>query len=99
MTFRLTQAAEQDIIDIYIHGLQTFGPDHADAYHDKLENTFQLLAERPHLARQRPEIDPPVRVHPCGSHVVIYTVGLDRGVLIIRVRHGREDWMADPEGR
>jgi toxin ParE1/3/4 len=36
-----------------------------------------------------------VRVHPCGSHIIIYTVNKAGGVLIVRVRHGREDW-ADP---
>lgn len=98
MSYRLTRKAEQDVIDIYLHGAREFGPDQADAYHGKLEETFSLLAERPQIAPERAEIDPPVRVFRCGSHIVVYTVGPNGGVLIVRIRHGREDWITDPEG-
>jgi toxin ParE1/3/4 len=62
----------------------------------RLRRTFDLLAENPRLARERTELSPPVRVHPCGAHVVIYTVEDDGTVLIVRVRHGREDWAGSP---
>ena len=47
------------------------------------------------MARLRSELSPPMRVHPCGSHVILYVVDVERGVVIVRVRHGREDWMND----
>jgi plasmid stabilization system protein ParE len=34
-----------------------------------------------------------VRVCPYGVHVIIYTANKTGGLLIIRVRHGREDWL------
>jgi toxin ParE1/3/4 len=51
------------------------------------------LADNPEMAPERPELSPPARVHPCGSHVIIYIVGLNDDVLVVRVRHGREDWL------
>jgi toxin ParE1/3/4 len=83
-------------------GVARFGIAQAEAYQDRIEKVFGLLAENPGMARERRELDPPVRVHPCGAHVIVYGVGTDGGVLIIRVRHGREDWLDgpgdDPEG-
>lgn len=68
-----------------------FGLAQAERYHARLQRTFELLADNPEMARERPELSPPARIHPCGSHIVIYVVH-DDGVLIVRVRHGREDW-------
>lgn len=94
MTFRLSRQAEEDVIRIYLYTTDTFGIMQADAYHDKLEATFNLLGAQPYMARERTEIDPPVRVHPCGSHIIIYTVSGDESVVVVRVRHGSEDWIS-----
>lgn len=93
--YTLSRKAEEDIIAIFIYGVAEFGIQQAERYHDLLENTFQFLAENPEAARERPEITPPVRIHPIESHVVIYTVDADEYILIVRVRHGREDWRHD----
>lgn len=90
--YTLSGKAEEDIIAIYMYGAAEFGIQQAERYHDLLENTFQFLAENPEAARERPEISPPVRIHPIESHVVIYTVDDGGDVFIVRVRHGREDW-------
>lgn len=70
-----------------------FGLAQAERYHARLQHTFELLADNPEMARERPELSPPARLHPCGSHIIISVVDSD-GVLIVRVRHGREDWAA-----
>lgn len=95
MPYRLTRQAAQDIIDIYVQGAEQFGVDQADAYHALLESTFDFLATHPLAARRRLELSPPVRIHPVQSHLVIYEREDDGSVLIIRVRHTREDW-AEP---
>ena len=92
MGYRLTRKAAEDIGDIYLHGIQQFGPRQADAYHTLLEKTFRFLAENPRAAHERPELSPEIRVHPVQSHLVIYRVENDGDVLIIRIRHGHEDW-------
>lgn len=96
MAFSLTRSAEQDLINIYVEGYHRFGEAQAEAYAAKLHSTFSLLAEFPELAREREELSPPVRVHSCGVHVILYLVTDARDVLIVRVRHGREDWLKLP---
>lgn len=96
MGFRLSQAAQEDVTSIAVFGIERFGIEQAHQYHMALFQVFDLLAENPRMARDRREIDPPVRAHPFKSHVVIYRIdGPD--ILIIRVRHGSEDWRSDPE--
>lgn len=91
MSYKTTRLADQDIIDIYVHGVTAFGIDQAERYHEGMVSVFDLLAENPHLTRERPEFDPPVRLHPYQAHMIAYIIR-DDGILIIRVLHGRQDW-------
>lgn len=94
--YRLTRRAEDDIISIYLEGARLFGLPQAERYHGELERVFRMLSENPRVARERPELSPAVRIHPHGAHVIIYLADDDGGVLIVRVRHAREDWARDP---
>lgn len=94
MTYHLTNKAIEDLLHIYAEGVKLFGQDLAEAYYAELETTFELLGANPKLARQRSELNPPVRVHPFQSHLIIYNIEPNDDVLIIRVRHSREDWEA-----
>lgn len=95
MAFKLTNAAESDLISIYLAGAETFGNAQADAYHAELGRLFEALADNPRMARERTEFKPPVRIHPHKAHVIIYTIDAGNDVLIIRIRHGREDWLSE----
>lgn len=95
MRYRLTRAAEEDIIAIYAEGGARFGTTQADRYHGELAQVFELIAANPEMARERHEIRPPVRIHPHGSHVIVYRIEDDGNVQIIRIRHGRENWDQD----
>jgi toxin ParE1/3/4 len=97
MAYRISRKAEEDILDIYLAGIDRFGIAQAERYHTGLEGVFEIIARFPLVARQRHEISPPVRVHPYEAHIVVYLVDV-QGVLILRVRHGREDWFDDPTG-
>lgn len=90
--FHLTRAAADDLTAIFLEGIEQFGLPLADAYHEGLSAIFAFLADYPHAARLREEISPPVRVHPYKAHMVIYDVGNEGEVIILRVRNGREDW-------
>ncbi len=52
-----------------------------------------FLSEYPQVARVREELTPSVRVHPFGSHIVMYIVDETGDVFIIRIRHAHEDWL------
>jgi toxin ParE1/3/4 len=72
-----------------------FGPAQAERYHRELGKVFDLIGRNPMIARERREIAPPVRVHPHKAHLIVYVVADDGAALIVRVRHGREDWERD----
>lgn len=91
MTYRTTEAADRDIAGLYADGEAQFGTRQAERYQDGLFDLFDLIADNPRLARERPEFTPPIRLHPYGAHLVIYTLD-DIGVLIVRVLPGRADW-------
>ena len=96
MTWRLSAAAEEDLIGIWLDGFERHGPAQADRYQDGLEATFELLGHFPELARERAELTPPLRVHPFGVHMILYLVRSDGSVFVVRVRHEREDWVSEP---
>ncbi|MCF6302500.1 MAG: type II toxin-antitoxin system RelE/ParE family toxin [Devosiaceae bacterium] len=98
MAYRRSEKADEDIITIYVDGVRDFGVTQAEKYHAELEQLFELIADTPKLARERHELKPPVRIHPYKSHIIIYIIDDRNDVLILRVRHGHEDWEFDPVG-
>lgn len=93
--YRLTGAAFDDLIGIFIDGVERFGIAQADKYHDGLEAAFVFLSEYPRAARLRHEIDPPVRAYPYKAHLIVYEIEADNSIVIVRLRHGRTDWQRD----
>lgn len=92
-TYPLTKAAERDLAQIAAYTIETFGVEQALAYRDGLIGCFQFLAEHPKSARLRHELNPPARARRFQSHLIVYDERPDGGVIILRVRHGREDWL------
>jgi toxin ParE1/3/4 len=92
MGYRLSRRAAGDLRRLYAEGIERFGLAQADRYLDRIERALDLLAANPQMARERAELSPPARVHPVGSHVVLYVVRNDGDILVVRVRHSREDW-------
>lgn len=92
MTYRLSARAAEDLIQVYLEGVRLFGEAHAEAYHRDLAAVLELLSENPKLARERGEISPPVRILPFKAHLVVYVMDEDGGILVVRIRHGHEDW-------
>ncbi|PBB64827.1 plasmid stabilization protein ParE [Mesorhizobium sp. WSM4312] len=77
MGFRLSVAAEEDIIAIAEEGMRLFGAAQTGLYHEQL---FAI---------------PPMRIHPFKAHLVVYRIEADGHILIVRIRHGHEDWSGD----
>jgi toxin ParE1/3/4 len=89
----LLPAAKADLARIWTNGAAEWGMDQADRYADGLFSLFDLLAEFPDMARERNEFRPPVRLHPCGAHLVIYHQA-GQGIEIIRLLHAHQNLMA-----
>ncbi|MCL7945168.1 type II toxin-antitoxin system RelE/ParE family toxin [Marinobacter sp. ATCH36] len=93
MEYVLSRKAEEDVIGIFLDGIEKFGLAQSDEYHSKLKECFEFLAANPLAAAERKEFRPVVRIHPVGVHLVIYRQETYQRILIIRVRHSREDWL------
>lgn len=89
----LRPAAEADLSEIWAAGLDQWGAARTESYVDGLFAVFALLAAFPGLGRERPEFSPPVRIHPCGAHLVIYLASPE-GPDILRILHMRLNWTA-----
>ena len=96
MAYKLTVKAEEDIIHIYREGVRMFGAKQAEKYYAGFEDVFAFLSSMPKAAWERTEITPPVRIYPYRSHIIVYLIDDAGDVLILRVRHGREDWEGNP---
>lgn len=90
--YRISREAENDLYAIYLTSVADFGTDQAERYQGSLEQSFDFLAEHPRAARERLEISPPIRVFRHRSHIILYRID-DEDIVILRIRHGREDWM------
>lgn len=93
IAYRLTPAAQRDLEDIWLYTAQTWSMAQADRYTDIIEDTFDRLLYMPEMARERPECDPPVRIHPSAEHLIIYRVEEDQ-LVILRVLGAGQDWHA-----
>lgn len=97
-TYALTQAAENDVAGIAAYTVERFGVAQAISYRDGLIRTFEFLGEYPGAARLRSELNPPLRAHRFRSHLIVYDILPDGRILIVRVRHYREDWQVGDDG-
>ena len=96
-SWRLTVDADEDLVAVFTQGCDLFGVRQANHYIDALYAIFPLLAANPEMARLRSEFEPAFRIYRFKAHLIFYEEA-DEEVLILRVRHGHEDWQADPCG-
>ena len=81
--YRLSPAAKSDLDGIWDYMAAT--------YVRGLGETLTMLVRHPEMARERKEIDPPVRLHPYRSHLIIYRVESEY-LTVIRIVHARQHW-------
>lgn len=97
MALEFSRAAENDLLDIFLYGIQEHGLTQAELYKGYLETAFQTLSENPRITRLREESTPAVRVYPIQKHMIIHTILEDgQTVHVLRVRHHSENWTARP---
>jgi toxin ParE1/3/4 len=90
---RKTPQAEIDVTSIW----QFIADDNvkaADALIDRIEATFDMLAQAPLAGRARPDLRSNLRSFTVRSYVIFY-VPVSDGIEVVRVMHGRQDIDAD----
>ena len=89
----LSPKAARDVDDVWNYSARTWSVAQADRYINGLRDLLRLLCDTPGLARLRRDVDPPVRLHPYRSHVIIFRS--DPPLLdVLRILHARADWRA-----
>lgn len=86
----LSEAAKNDLQEIYEFGIYKFGHTQATKYLYGLQGHFDTLTKNPEIGKQRDEIKAGLYSLPHVSHVIFYRILLDR-IRIVRVLHGRKD--------
>jgi len=87
----LSDAAVGDLDFIAAWGMQTFGYRQSERYERRMVDMFDTLALNPELAPQRQSAAGPVRVMPCGVHLIVYRIE-EGEVAILRVLHQHQRW-------
>lgn len=82
--YRLTLAAEQDLLQISLYGIHRFGSAQARLYHSRLVQRFEELAQSPERYQGVDHIRPGYRRSVCGAHSIYYRVQ-PRCVEIVRI--------------
>ena len=82
--------ADQDLVDIWLYTFSEWGEKQADKCLDDMDSAIKLLAEQPLISRERTDLEPPVRIHHHGHHLIVY-LALANGIRIIRVLHESMD--------
>jgi toxin ParE1/3/4 len=87
-SYGLTEEAADDLVTIFLDGIESFGLSQARYYRDRLERCFALLANNPRMGRPADAFSAGARRHEHGSHVIFYEEAL-HGVLVIAIVHQR----------
>jgi toxin ParE1/3/4 len=93
LELRLTPLAEADLEDIWHYTAQEWSEAQAERYIDTLLRSFDTLCAMPHIARLRTEFTPPLRIHPSGSHLIIYQEE-KTALHVFRILGGKQNWQA-----
>ncbi|KYC38808.1 plasmid stabilization protein [Scytonema hofmannii PCC 7110] len=75
--YRLTQAAKEDLRQIYFYGLETWGEAAADQYYNDLFDRFEQIAAQPYLYPSVDFIRKGYRRSVCGVNSIYYRIEND----------------------
>lgn len=90
---RKSPRAKSDLIEIWEYIAEDRAA-RADAFIDRIDKKFRILAQRPGIGRLRDELAEDLRSFPMGRYVIFF-LPLAHGIEIVRVLHGARDLGTD----
>lgn len=81
--YKVSPAAERDLIDIYLRGLNKWGEKQANEYQHRLISAFHTMVNNPNLGR-KVEIRPQLKQYDVIPYVIFYRK-FSYGVRIARI--------------
>lgn len=88
--YRLSKAAQGDLLAIARYTIRQFGSRQAKLYKDGFTAAFELIAKNPKMGREQDHLCLGLRRHDHKSHAIYY-IETDAGVLIVRILHERHN--------
>ena len=88
MRIEFTSRAEDDLVTLYLDGLERFGRAKAESYSQSFTAAFDTLVRFPQAGGILDGIRPPTRHLIHNAHAIFYEVRGDT-ILVLRVLHGR----------
>jgi toxin ParE1/3/4 len=85
-----TRDAERDLIDIFLYGIEHFGPAQAERYAKTLNAKIEMAAEHPDFGADYGFVVEAVRRYEAVPHAIYYC-STEAGILVLRDLHGRMD--------
>ena len=76
-SYRLTQAAKEDLRQIYFYRFETWGEAAADQYYNHFFDRFEQIAAQPYLYPSADFIRQGYRRSVCGVHSIYYRIEND----------------------
>jgi toxin ParE1/3/4 len=89
--YELSELAEEDLLSIFLTGMEKFGLKRAKQYYQAIDDIFNQLARLPNMGKSRDELFPGALSFSVSSHIVFYRKKSDR-IEIARVLHKRMDY-------
>lgn len=87
--YRLSNEAKEDLIRIYLYGVEKFGMAQADKYFDSFFKYFDIIAQRPFSFESVDYIKKGYRRCVCGSDSIYYKI--NDNIVEIMAIVGRQD--------
>ena len=90
--FRITKAAEQDLVNIAQYTLETWGEEQCVRYIEEFDAAFERLAEVPTRGKPCDHIRSGYFRYQQGKHMILYRESTRRSkfrILIVRILHER----------
>lgn len=73
--YKLAQQADNDLLDIFLEGINEWGYKQAEKYADELHDCFNMLADHPPgMGTTREDLNEVPHSFMKGSHVIIYRI-------------------------
>ena len=91
--YRLSEEADRDIYEIAQYTLEHWSEAQAQRYVYGLESAFQRLCDNPRLGKASDDVRTGYFRHRYRSHMIFFKRSDDDNVTIVRVPHGRMDFV------
>lgn len=88
--YELSEAADEDLDNIFDYTVEEFGFDQAVAYVELIDEQLNTLVTTPEAGKCRDEVRKDLRSLPIGSHIIFYKF-LPNCIWVVRVLHASRD--------